>query len=265
MILIYGLILSLAALADDRDLMDKTFARDNTFCQVGSKRVEITIRGDHSHTDPQERAWGEHVFMKPDDQKSVLLPVNKFSGLYRLFPGNPSSCTKAMGTMIGEKFGILIQKHNRPHKPQLIIQYIHPKTLEILDTVETTYLADSAISMSNGVALRTHLPSRQDIEMGNVMIGGKKYLYQDHDFPIWVMLTKDGFKVDPKLTFEKFSYRQFYKDLSEFGASSGWQDSSNSFSMTKLYVAINHATKSRCIFMTNEKKKLTGEEAWICQ
>ncbi len=265
MIHILLLIISLSSFASEQDIFDKTYPRDNSFCQIGTKRIEVMIRGFQSHTEPRERMWGEHVFARSPEGKLSKMPVTKESGLYRLFHGNPSSCTKVVGSMIGNRFAILFQKHNSPHKHRVVIQYLDPATLMPLETVYTPYLADKAKVTRAGVILRTHPLSRQELEMGNVMIGGRKYLYQDHLLPLWVSLDKNGFSSELKETFENFTYRRFFKDTEEFKTQSGWDEKKKTFSRTKLYVAINHAAKSKCILLTESKKVLTGAENWICQ
>lgn len=262
---ILALIFSLAAFASDKDIFEKTYPRDNSFCQIGDKRIEIMVRGFQSHTEPKERMWGEHVFTRIGAGKPKKLSVTTESGLYRLFQGNPSSCTKTVGTLLNGKFAVFFQKLNSPHKHQLVIKYIDPKTLGALETLHTPYLSDKAVVVKNGVIFRTHPLSRQDIEMGKVVINGTKYLYQDHVFPVWVKLDKNGFTTEPAATFEHFTYKKFFKSEEDFRTQSGWQESDKAFSKTKLYVAINHATKSKCLLLVNSKKDLTGDEGWTCQ
>jgi hypothetical protein len=249
-----------------QDAFDKTYPRDNTFCQIGQKRIEIMIRGFQSHTEPKERMWGDNVFARGPEGKISRIPVTQEqSGIYRFFSGNPSSCTKGVGSMVGKRFAMLFQKHNSPSKHKVVIQYLDPVTLEPLETVYTPYLSDKARVTKTGLVLRTFPPARQEMQMGKVMIGGKKYLYQDHLLPLWVSLDKDGFTTEPAETFANFTYRGFFRNVDEFKHQSGWDESAKSFSRTKLYVAINHASKSRCILLIESKKNLTGEENWICQ
>lgn len=265
MIHILILLSSMAAFSSVKDTFDKTYPRDNSFCQIGSSRIEIMIRGFQSHTEPRDRMWGERVFARNAQGKLTRLPVTDESGLYRFFQGNPSSCTKVVGSMVGERFAILFQKHNSPHKNKVVIQYVDPSTLKSLETVVTPYLSDKAVVSPKGILLRTHSPFRQEMEMGKVMIGGKKYLYQDHLLPLWVKFNKDGFSSEPDVTFENFTYKSFFKNSDDFKTQTGWLENERTFSRTKLYVAINHASKSKCILLLDTKKKLTGEENWICQ
>ncbi len=253
------------AFAADQDTFEKTYPRDNCFCQIGTKRIELMVKGDNSHTEPKERMWGEHVFAREDDGAPTILPVTSESGLYRLFQGTPSSCTKAVGSMIDGKFAVLFQKHNSPHKHRLVIQYFDPKTQKPLETLHTPLLADKAMVKNDTIIFRTHPPERQDIQMGKVTIQTKKYLFQDHRFPVWMSLSKSGIVVEPELTYEEFLYKSYFKTSEEFRQVAGWNDANKSFNNTTLYVAINHETKSKCIFMTSGKKTLTGEESWICQ
>ena len=258
-------IFSLSALASDKDTFDKTYPRDNSFCQIGDKRIEVMVRGYQSHIEPKERMWGEHIFIRSANVSPKKWPVTKESGLYRLFQGNPSSCTKSMGTSVDGKFVVLFQKLNSPHKHKLVIQYVDLKTQLPLETLHTEYLSDEAKIVNGGMVFRTHPPARQEMEMGKVMINGKKYLYQDHIFPVWVKLDSKGFSTEPEITFTDFSYRSFFKSEEDFRTSSGWQESDKTFMKTKLYVAINHESKSKCILLLDSKKVLTGEEGWICQ
>lgn len=260
-----ALLFSLAAAASDQDSFEKTYPRDNTFCMIGGKRVEIMIRGDQSHTEPKERMWGEHVFARVGTGPVYRLPVTERSGLYRLFQGNPSSCTKAIATMNDGKFMIFFQKMNSPHKHQLVIQHLDPVTLKPATTVHTPYMADMARPAKSGYVVRTHSPAREEIEMGKVVIGGKRFMYQDHEFPVWVALDKQGFTTDHQATFENFSYRSFFRTNEDFKLHAGWLEKEKSFTKTKLYVAINHESKSKCILLVGSKTNLTGEENWLCQ
>lgn len=264
---IFALIfpLTLAMASEQQNLLEKTYPRDNTFCQVGNKRIEIMVRGDNSHTEPKERMWGENVFVREDEGKASLLPVNAESGLYRLFQGNPSSCTKAVGTQLDGKFVILFQRHNSPHKHRLVIQYLDTKTLKPLETLHTPLLADKAMVSNGTIIIRTHPPERQDIQMGKIVIQGKKYLYQDHRFPVWMVLDKSGISADPTLTFNDFTYKSFFKSVEEFKTLTGWNEANKTFTNTTLYVAINHETKSKCILLVSAKRNLSNEESWICQ
>jgi hypothetical protein len=157
-----------------QDAFDKTYPRDNTFCQIGQKRIEIMIRGFQSHTEPKERMWGDNVFARGPEGKISRIPVTQEqSGIYRFFSGNPSSCTKGVGSMVGKRFAMLFQKHNSPSKHKVVIQYLDPVTLEPLETVYTPYLSDKARVTKTGLVLRTFPPARQEMQMGKVMIGGK--------------------------------------------------------------------------------------------
>lgn len=260
-----ALIFSIAVLATDQDLFEKTYPRDNSFCQIGSTKLEIMVRGVQSHIEPDDKLWGEYVFTRIGEGKVTKIPVTSESGLYRLFQGNPSSCTKVVGTMIDGKFAVLFQKNNRPHKNQVVIQYFDAKNYSALETLHTPFLADKAMVKSNAFLVRTHLPNRQDIEMGKVSIKEKKFLFQDHRFPIWMTITKEGFSTDPQATFDDFNYKSFFKTIDEFKTFAGWQENEKSFLNTKLYVAINHEAKSKCILMIQNKQTFTGEENWLCQ
>ena len=262
---LFALIFSLTALATDQDTFEKSYPRDNSFCQIGDKRIEIMVRGFQSHTEPKERMWGENIFARFAAGKPKKWPVTNESGLYRFFQGNPSSCTKAVGTVIGSKFAIFFQKLNSPHKHRLVIQYVDLKNQEPLDTIYTSYFSDKAKVIKEGIVFRTHPPARQEIEMGKVSINGKRFLFQDHIFAVWVKIDKTGFAVAPSETFSNFAYKSFFKSQEDFLSVSGWQESEKSFAKTKLYVAINHEAKSKCILLTDSKKVLTGEEGWICQ
>lgn len=255
----------MAVMATDKDAFEKSYPRDNSFCQIGSKKFEIMVRGIPSHIEPADKMWGEHVFTRIDEGPVTKTPVTSESGLYRFFQGNPSSCTKVVGTLIDGKFAVLFQKNNRPHKNQVVIQYFDAKNFRPLETLHTPFLADKAMVKNNTFLIRTHLPNRQEIEMGKVMLKEMKYLFQDHRFPVWVTISKDGFITNVEATYENFNYKSFFKTLDEFKLFSGWEESEKSFANKTLYVAINHEAKSKCILMVYEKKAFTGEESWICQ
>ncbi len=262
---LFALIFSLAAFATDKDTFEKTYSRDNTFCQIGQKKIEIMVKGNQSHTEKEDLLWGEHVFSRIGDAPAKKVPVTSESGLYRLFHGSPSLCTKVVGTMLDGKFAILFQKDNRPHKNQLVIQYFDPKDFSALETLHTPFLADKAMVKNNAFLVRTHSKNRADIEMGKITIKEKKYLFQDHRFPVWVTIDKSGFSSDVLATYEDFTYKSFFRTIEEFKLNTGWLENEKSFTNTKLYVAINHEQKSKCVLLLKDKKALTGDENWICQ
>jgi hypothetical protein len=253
------------ALATDMDTFEKTYPRNNAFCQIGKTKIEIMVRGNQSHIESEERLWGEHVFTRIGEGPATKLPVTSESGLYRLFEGNPSSCTKVLGTMIEGKFAILFQKNNRPHKSQLVVQYLNSQNYQALETLHTPFLADKAMVKNNSFLVRTHSTSRREIEMGKITIKNKTYLYQDHRFPVWIIIDKNGFYTDLPATYENFTYKSFFKTIDEFKIHTNWNENEKSFTNTKLYVAINHEEKSKCLLLVKEKKSFTGEENWICQ
>lgn len=259
------LLLSTSVMAADKDLLEKTYRRDNSFCNVGGKRLEILVRGDTSHTEPKERMWGEHVLARETSGRIFKLPVNQRSGLYRLFSGNPSSCTKSIGTPQGERFLVLFQKLNSPHKHQLVIQYLNAKTLAPEETLYTDYRSDEAQVSHGSLYFRSFPPARQDIEMGKVVIQGKTYLYQDHVFPIWMGFSQGSFFIEPQKTFEDFSYKSFFPGFEEFKRASLWDEEKKDFGNRRLYVAVNHASKTRCVLLLPQKKQLTGDDPWVCR
>ncbi len=265
MTILLTILLSTITLASVEDAFEKTYPRDNAFCQMGAEKIEIMVRGNQSHIEPGDKLWGEHVFSRIGTGPVEKLPVNAESGLYRLFRGEPSSCAKVVGTTQNGKFAVLFQKNNRPHKNQVHVQYFDLLNFKPLGAVNTTLLGDKARVKGDSFLIRTHLLNSRDTDMGKVTINRKDYLYQHHRFPIWVLHFNEGTSADVTATFEDFEYKSYFKSIDEFKAKSGWLESDKSFTNTTLYVAINHQEKLKCILFLKNKMTFTGEESWICQ
>ncbi len=69
-----------------RDLFDRTYARDNTFCKLEQKTVEFQLRGNSRYTEPAEKATGQSAFYKNLKGQYVPLKLGSFQ---------PAACMKA--------------------------------------------------------------------------------------------------------------------------------------------------------------------------
>lgn len=266
--ILFPLLIS-AALAESidlRNLKEKTYTRDNTYCKFGPKRVEFQIRSESKFSDRREKAYGEYVVFYPEEENMELLKLNKdMLHTFRLFYGKSDLCSKTYGFKIGkDKTAILFLQENRPFKDKLIIQLLNSSGTVAQDTIHTQYISDQAEAYPDGFIFRIH-SERLDIEMGKIKMKDIDYTYQDREFISWMSYTSEGFKHLPTQTYFKFSWKHLFKDEQDFLTSSGWTESSGTFANQKLFMAVNLKLKKECVLMLPEKMNITGTEpGWRC-
>lgn len=263
----YLLLLSLPVFANKEaaNLHEKTFARDNTFCHVDGKRIEILVRGSSRYTEVGEKFYGEVAISKTDGGEFTALPINdEHLGLLRFLPGKKSLCSKTQGYKIGaDSFAVLFSQENKPFAPKLVIQLFDRKTLHPTKAVASSYLVQNARKTKDGFKFQT-LDEKDDIEMGTIEIQGSKYTYQDRGFTYWVSYTDKGFKVLPDDSYEESPWIKAFKDKEDFLKKMFWSPKDEKFDHPMVYIAVNHQTKRGCIFVSQTKIKPTGKEEWHC-
>lgn len=247
------------------NLFEKTYPRDNTFCYVGKKRFEISLRGNNRYTDPNEKGYGEIAFSR-FDKSTLQLPLTKsHADSYKFFKGDKSLCSKTLGFKIDEdQLAVLFKKENSPYLEKLTIQFFNLKTLEPGQVLSTDFLADTVHSTKDGFVFRT-TAERTELDIGSITIKDEPYIFQDQDFPVWMKYTSKGFEIMPDLNFDHFPYKNYFKDKEDFLKTTGWNLNLKRFETPHLYVAINHKAKKRCLLFRTMKQKVESTEPWRCQ
>lgn len=248
-----------------RSLAETTYTRDNTYCQLGNKKVEIQIRSEASHTEPKEKNYGEYIFIYPRT-KPKLLPINQDKlNTFRLFLGRNTLCTKSYGYALAkDKVAVLFLKENRPFMDKLAIQVVNPETLKGEEVIETDFRSDKTEKIEGGFLFRTY-EERNGLEMGKVKLQDVEYTFQDRDFSYWMKYTLKGFEISGPVSYQYFQWKNYFKDEKDFFTASGWNDTEKKFSNSVLYVAVNHKIKKECILLSPTKLKISGSElGWRC-
>jgi len=251
---------------DLRSLKAKTYTRDNTYCLLGGKRLEIEIRSEAPHTEPKEKNYGEYVLYYPKvKKKGTLLPLGEDKlNSYRLFAGRGTKCSKSYGySLDSKKLAVLFLKENRPFMDKLSLQIFNSDSAAPESIIETDYKSDLTVGIDNGFIFRTYA-DRQGLEMGTVKINDVEFFFQDRDFPIWMKYTLQGFEVTPSESFQRYPWKQYFKTEKEFLESAGWTDTEKKFKNTVQYIAVNHKGKKECVLLMPQKTKLSGSETWRC-
>ena len=245
-------------------LIEQTFPRDNAVCYVNKKRLEMSIRGDHRTTDPNEMGMGEHVLYSLGTKFDPLPLSQPETETYRLFKGKDPVCTRGQGFHLSNgTFAVLFLKENGPYKEKLVIQLFDAKSLLPKEYLDTEFLTDEAKKQKDGFAFLNH-PERTDLDMGRVQIEGETFTYQDRIFSTWMSYSSKGFELLPSETYKALDVQNFYKTEAEFFTATGWDPQLKKFSNTTIYFAVNHALKKECILFTNARRKLTENEIWRC-
>ena len=260
--------LSWCAFADstsDKLLVEKTFSRDNTFCNLNKKKIQIGIRGEDKYTDADEGYFGQYAFEVNGTDYS-LLPINKERfGRYRFFKGQNSLCTKSLAFPLGtSKVAILFLKENLPFKEKLIIQIYDATSGAAEEAIETHYATDKAEIHKDGFAFRI-VPERTELNIGKVSINGIEYVYRDDEIAPWMSYGPKGFQILADKTFERSPWKKFFKNELEFLQASGWDTTQKKFLNPTVYSAINHQSHKECIYFSPAPQKISGAEAWRCK
>lgn len=258
--------LTLVAAPQSVDSYEKTFPRDNTFCQLAKSRVEFSLRGFSRFTEASERGYGEVLFLEKGKEKKLIDISEGNSGTYRFFRGKSRACSKYQGYDLDDStFALLLLKSNHPHKDKLVIQLIDRKAEAPLKTIHTQYLTDRSLPAPDGFFFRTH-NERLDIDMGTITRDEHKFTYQDRDFQEWYHFGKKGFSISPSRTYLEFSFKDYFTDEADFLKAAGWSETEKKFTHKVLYLAVNHALRKECVLLVSERQKLSGnEEGWRCR
>jgi hypothetical protein len=226
--------------------------------------VEFELRGPNKINDPKDRAFGEHLFYR---NKTVLkpLPINADRmNSYRFFATKNGNCSKSHAfSMDKSTSAILFLKENRPYKGKLVIQLYDTVNHLPKEAIETEYSTDEVVAVKDGFAFRV-VPERHDIDMGQIKIGDVTYTYQDRDFHPWMQYTSKGFETLGNMTYDRFDWKNHFKSEADFFENTGWNPGTKQFSNTYVYIAVNHALKKECVFVSPSKIKISGSEAWRC-
>lgn len=264
--LILFLVAQSFAAFNSKDLFEKSFPKDNTFCRLGKENVEFSVRGFSKNTEPRDRGYGELLFMEYGKEKKSLNIGQGNSGLYRFFRGSAKYCSKYPSYLIDEKtLALLMLKANRPYGDKLIVQLIDTKSLAPLNTIHTDYLADKALPAPKGFYFRTHT-DRVDMDMGSLLWNEKKITYQDRDFQEWFYFDGKEFFLNERVTYNESPYKTYFTSEEDFLKTFGWNTKDKKFLNKIIYVAVNHTIGKECILIRDSKMKPSGsEEGWRCR
>ena len=257
---------SLLAATNSKNAFERSYPRDNTFCSHKEQRVELLIRTSSKCLEQKEKGYGELIFYKLNNKLPRLLPLSDFkSDTFRLFLGTSPICSKSHGHRIDDhSAAILFLKENRPFKDMLFIQKFDLATMTPKESVATNFPVDRVEKSKDGFSFRT-FTENYNLELGKVTIDGETFIYHEKEFPLWMNYSIRGFETMSELTFEKFPWKEYFKDIKDFYLGTGWDASNKTFSKQIIYEAVNHPLKKRCILLVENELKLEGKEDWKCQ
>jgi hypothetical protein len=265
-VLLLALALQAQAATDSANAFEKSYGRDNTFCTHKGKRVEFLIRGGSKFTETHDSGYGELVFFRREDKKPVLMDIaSSHADTFRFFLGASPICSKSHGYILDDKtIAVLLLKENKPFLDKLVIQLVDSTTLKPKSFLVTDYAVDKAIIRKNGFAIRS-MPENLNREIGKVKIEGQPYVFNEKEFPKWHTYSIKGFENAPEMTFDKFPWRKYFKDIQDFNQTTGWDQASGKFTKDIVFFAVNFNVRKRCILFIDKKRPLTESEQWRCQ
>ncbi len=265
---IFLLLSAFAFATESQNLFEKTFGRDNSYCDFGKNRLELLIRGASKYTDLNEKGYGEYAFYRTgddEDQRIESLAISTQQFQFRFFPGKKSACSKSLAFPLqNDLYAILFQRENRPFKGLLVIQLVHGKTLAVGNVLVTNYATNKVEPFPGGFSFVVLTP-KEELDMGKAKIQDGEFIYQDRVMPYWMAYTKNGFTHLPGKTFERLPWKQYFQNEADFLKTTGWDAKEGKYLNKVIYIAVNYAIKKECLLIQAEKSKLTGSENWRCR
>src|SRR5690606_33400340 len=112
-----------------RALIDKTYVRDNSYCNLNGKKFEIEIRSLDQYSSPQDAELGEHAFFVQNDKRTLLPLNNDLLGRYRFLKGDGKECTKSLVLKLDDsRIVLFFLKASRPLQDTLDAVIYNPST-----------------------------------------------------------------------------------------------------------------------------------------
>lgn len=230
---------------ETRALIDKSYARDNSYCTIGKVKVELEIRGLDQYTSPRDAGYGEHIFIVKNG-KRTLLPLNKnLIGRYRLLKGKQNNCTKSLMIQFNSRTIFFFLKDSRPLLDTLSA-VVYSADTNKAEVVETNFGVHKAMVEKNQLKFSS-APSIDPLGGGTVKIFNKEFIYVKKRLIPWYLYDGKSFVVDPETTFNDFEFKAFFKDFSDFANSFVWDKSEKHFKIQEFRHAVRHSTKERCL------------------
>jgi hypothetical protein len=264
--MIFTVLFKAFASSESSDLFDKSYPRDNSYCSLGNKRLEVMIRGSSVITEASDRGYGENVFYKLEGKKPELFEFSKNqTDTYHFFKPNKSLCSNSQGYVVGTNLmALLLLKENRPFKDKLVLQLFDLNSMRPGKFIETDLPVVKAQGNKEKFLIKVWDESHRP-EIGKVTLQGEVYIYNEQVFPKWMIYKNEKFEIHPEETFKDFPIKNFFKTLDEFNLVTGWSQSNRIYLKDIFFLAVNHQAGKQCILFVDKKQIITGSEAWRCQ
>lgn len=242
---------------DARTLREKTYVRDNTFCHLGEKKVEIEIRGFDQYTDRQDARYGNKVF-SVRDKVYRLLPLAKDNiGRYRLLLGEDPHCSKSLALKRNaQELTVFFLKDNRPFPDLLTL--LHYDFSGSARAEETEYPVKEAL-VEGGKLFFSSVSDKSVPDLKKVSIKGREYTVTFQELPVWYVYDGKSFRVDQLKTYQRFEQPHFFPTKEDFEAFFQWDTDAGMYRMHGLVAAVNVVLKEKCL-----ARNITDKD-WRCR
>lgn len=247
---------------ETRVLIDKTFVHDNTYCQLGGKKLEIEIRSFEKYTHQKDLEYGDHVIVI-QDKKYISLPINEtLIGRFKLLKGKDKNCSKALSIKLdNSKLIFFLLKDNRPLKSSLLTVLYNLETQKSIAS-ETEFNTEDGF-IEDGVLKFSSSETQLSSSLGNVKIRNKEFVYIQKNLDLWYRFDGKNFTFDSAATESSFKYKNLLKNK-KFAEFFKWDASKKRYRYDSFFHAVNHSSKEECIGIRNENKKDIDSIDWIC-
>lgn len=231
-----------------RNLKEKTYVRDNSYCRLGNQKIEIEIRGYDQYTTPQDASYGEKTFGVLD-KKYILLPLGKDNiGRYRLLKGKDQHCSKSLSIKKEDNtLSLFFLKDNRPFPDLLSV--LHYDFRDSSSKAEETRFPVKGAIVKDGMLLFSSWNGNIKSEMKKVTIKEKEFSASSRELLVWISYDGKSFKIDPEKTYQDFELKTFFKDQNDFNSFFQWDAIKAVFNQELFIVAVNVKRKEKCISM----------------
>lgn len=239
-VLIFMILVSFFAKAE------KTYRRDHAECTYLGEKIELDIRSKELYSPSEDDDYGEIIQLKHRN-KIVTIKLNDHIGRYRFMPVFNDLCAKVMALPSNKNELIFFfWKDQRPMTNKVMALYFNVKSQDY--EMLSTNIAAKLGSIRNNKAYFKLGKDNFENQYGTLTIKGDKYNFVEKAFEPWVSFDGKSYKLDPKMTYERFEY----KDLLEVWLLDDIKDPYN----INFKFALNPLKKKRCLSVNNSD--------WVC-
>lgn len=238
-----------SSLSELRDLYDNTFSRDNSYCTYNNTKFELQIRSIDRYTQPNDRDYGEFLFIGSKGIKYNLTDFNENIGRFRFIYSKERSCSKTLAIPINEEvITLFYAQDSRPYPDTLILVDFNTKKLSAKVTYTKLPIKDY-YQVGDKLYFSSYLPKTN---MSTIDFNGTQYTLLQSVLPVWKIYYQKQITNDVTQTYNQFEWNVFFKNIEEFKKSFQWNQQLQRFEKDTFEVMFNYQIRKRCLRVQDE-------------